>query len=50
MVLIKLKMKYKHSLKEIVSRTMAYLKYVQNGKVYFEINVADTLYLLELDS
>jgi len=39
-----------HTLKEIVSGTTATLTYVCAGKVYYEINVENSIYQLEINS
>ncbi len=40
----------KHTLKEIVTGTKAKIQYVCDGKVYYNIEVEDSIYQLELDS
>lgn len=39
-----------HTLKEIVKGPIAYMTYVCEGKVYYEIAVENSIYQLELDS
>lgn len=40
----------KHTLKEIVTGTVAKLQYVCNGIVYYNIKVEDSIYQLGIDS
>jgi len=40
----------KHSLKQIVTGTTATLTHVCAGKVYYEIEIEDAIYQLEIDS
>ena len=40
----------KHTLKEIVSGTIAKIQYVCNGIVYYNIEVEDSIYQLGIDS
>lgn len=40
----------KHTLKEIVKGTDAKLNFICSGKVYYNIEVEDSLYQLEIDS
>jgi len=40
----------KHTLKEIVTGTKATLQHICNGMVYYNIEVEDSIYQLQIDS